>query len=73
VLGQDDSMLVNNSNGLQFDTPSLKSLGKKESINTQKKRRSRKAQYDAAVDGLSLDRIETVNINDEQNDADDTW
>jgi hypothetical protein len=74
--GQDETILVNNSNGLHIDTSmtsSLKTLGKKESLNTQKKRRSRKAQYDAAVDGLSLDRIETVNINDEQNDADDTW
>jgi hypothetical protein len=76
VLGQDDTILTN---GLQTDntntslTHSLKNIGKKNSINTEKKRRSRKAQYDAVVDGISLDKIETVNINDEQHDADDTW
>jgi hypothetical protein len=75
--GQDEpTTLVNNSNGLQTDTSmtsSLKNLGKKEAIAAQKKRRSRKAQYDAVVDGLSLDKIETVNINDEQIEPDDVW
>ncbi|CAF4891128.1 unnamed protein product, partial [Rotaria magnacalcarata] len=32
-----------------------------------------KAQYDAAADGVALDKIETVNIDDEQNEADDAW
>ncbi|CAF1049803.1 unnamed protein product [Adineta steineri] len=72
VSGQDESMLVNTTNGLQLDT-SLKSLGKKDSVNAQKQRRSRKAKYDAVIDGLSLDRIEPVNIHDEQNEADDNW
>jgi hypothetical protein len=72
--GHDEPTLINNSNGLQNDTNSLKSLGKKELMAAQKKRRSRKAQYDAtAVDGLSLDKIETVNINDEQIEPDDAW
>lgn len=78
VLGQDDTMLVNNSNGLHTDntsmTNNLKNIGKKPSINSEKKRRSRKAQYDASFDGcLSLDKIETMNINEDSNDQDDTW
>ena len=80
VLEQDESILVNNSHGLQSDTSmttSLKQVGKKDSltenIKAQKKRRSRKAQYDAAVDGISLDKIETVNLNDEQIEPDDAW
>jgi hypothetical protein len=76
VPGQDESGLINTTNGLQTDTsltPSLKNTGKKDSINTQKKRRSRKAQYDASTDGLTLDKIETVNLNDESNETDDTW
>jgi hypothetical protein len=75
-MGQDDAVLVNNTNGLQSDvsmTHTLKSIGKKESINTQKKRRSRKAQHDASIDGLSLDKIESVNINDELHESDDVW
>ncbi|CAF1977616.1 unnamed protein product [Rotaria magnacalcarata] len=76
VGGQDESIPFNNTNGLQNETAtshSFKSLGKKESISAQKKRRSRKAQYDAAADGVALDKIETVNIDDEQNEADDAW
>jgi hypothetical protein len=78
VAGQDETLLVNNANGLQTDTSlttnNLKNIGKKDTLNTQqKKRRSRKAQYDAAVDGLSLDKIETMNIIDEQNEPDDAW
>jgi len=77
VAGQDEAILTNNINGLQTETSmtnNLKNIGKKDSINTQqKKRRSRKAQYDASVDGLSLDKIEAVNINDDQNEPDDAW
>ena len=76
VTGQDESVLVNNTNGLQSDmslTNSLKHTGKKDSVNTQKKRRSRKAQYDATTDGFSLDKIDSVNIIDEQNESDDVW
>jgi hypothetical protein len=72
VPGHDESVLTANTTGLQMDT-STRNLGKKDSINTQKKRRSRKAQYDASVDGLSLDKIESMNINDEHNEADDAW
>ncbi|UJR09855.1 hypothetical protein I4U23_014077 [Adineta vaga] len=72
VPGQDESVLVNSTNGLQADT-SLRSLEKKNTINAQKKRRSRKAQYDASVDGISFDKIEPVNIIDEQSEADDAW
>jgi len=76
IPGQDETILVNNSNGLQADTSltnSLKTNAKKDSINAQKKRRSRKAQYDASVDGLSLDKIELVNINEDQTEPDDAW
>jgi len=76
IPGQDETILVNNSNGLQTDTSltnSLKTMGKKDSINTQKKRRSRKAQYDASVDGISFDKIELVNINEDQIEPDDAW
>lgn len=74
VSGHDD---LTNTHGLQNDTSmttsSLKSLGKKDSNATQKKRRSRKAQHDAATDGLALEKIETVAINEEQLEADDAW
>lgn len=76
VLEQDESVLVNNTYGLQSDismTNSLKQVGKKDSLTGQKKRRSRKAQYDASVDGVTLDRIETVNMNEEQIEPDDVW
>ncbi|CAF1234823.1 unnamed protein product [Rotaria sordida] len=77
INGQDETIIGNNTNGLQNDASTinnLKNLGKKESLNTQKKRRSRKAQYDAATDGLlSLDKIETVHIDDEHHETDDTW
>jgi hypothetical protein len=73
VSGHDEPILVNNSNGLQNDTSSLKTLAKKEALAAQKKRRSRKAQYDAVAEGLSFDRIEPVNINDEHNEPDDAW
>ncbi|CAF1356165.1 unnamed protein product [Rotaria sordida] len=77
INGQDETIIGNNINGLQHDASTinnLKNLGKKESLNTQKKRRSRKAQYDAATDGLlSLDKIETVHIDDEHHETDDTW
>jgi hypothetical protein len=76
VPGQDESVLTANTTGLQMDTSTTnisRNLGKKDSINTQKKRRSRKAQYDASVDGLTLDKIEAMNINEEHNEADDAW
>ena len=73
----DDVNLINtNTNGLHTDnsmTTSFKSLSKKDSNAAQKKRRSRKAQYDAVVDGVSLDKIDTVNLNDEFNESDDAW
>ena len=78
VSGQDDAVLANNTNNnFQNDntsmTSSLKQIGKKDSVSTQKKRRSRKAQYDALTDGFSLDKIDPVTINEEQNETDDTW
>ncbi|CAF2803860.1 unnamed protein product [Rotaria sp. Silwood2] len=74
--GQDETILINQINIHQADTSitnnNLK-LEKKDSI-TQKKRRSRKSQYDASIDAiLSLDRIESVNLFDEINEADDAW
>ncbi len=59
--GQDDSSMMNN----------LK-LERKDST-TQRKRRSRKSQYDALIDGTSLDKIEPVALIDEQNEPDDVW
>lgn len=76
IGGQEEALLVNTMNGLQNDTstnPSLKNIGKKDSIAAQKKRRSRKAQYDAVNDGVVLDKIETVTIDDEQIEPDDAW
>ena len=72
--GQDDSLLINNTNTLPSDpstTNNLK-LERKDST-TQRKRRSRKSQYDALIDGPSLDKIETVALIDEQNEPDDVW
>lgn len=76
IGGQEEALLVNTMNGLQNDTStnhSLKNIGKKDSIAAQKKRRSRKAQYDAVNDGVVLDKIETVTIDDEQIEPDDAW
>lgn len=77
VSGHDDVNLINtNPTGHHTDnsmTTSSKNLNKKDSNTAQKKRRSRKAQYDAVVDGVSLDKIDIVNFNDELNEADDAW
>lgn len=75
VGGQEETGTLINSSVLQNDmpiTPTMKHMSKKEAINAQKKRRSRKAQYDAATDGFSLDKIETVNFH-EDNEPDDAW
>jgi hypothetical protein len=70
------------SNGCQDDPTSNYTLQsdalglnnpKLERRDSTKKRRSRKAQYDASIDGTSLDKIETVNVIDEQNEPDDAW
>jgi hypothetical protein len=63
--GQDDGI----SNTFQSDHNHSK-LERKDST---KKRRSRKAQFDASMDGTPLDKIETVNVIDEQNESDDAW
>jgi len=70
--GQDDSILNQNTNTLQLDTSGTNNP-KLERKDSTKKRRSRKAQYDASIDGTSLDKIETVNVIDEQNEPDDAW
>ena len=70
--GQDDSILNHTTNPLQSDT-SGSNNPKLERKDSTKKRRSRKAQYDASIDGTSLDKIETVNVIDEQNEPDDAW
>ncbi|CAF0841080.1 unnamed protein product [Rotaria sordida] len=76
VGGQDETILTNHTNILQLDTSITNNnfkIEKKDSI-TQKKRRSRKSQYDASIDAiLSLDKIEPVNLFDELNEADDAW
>lgn len=80
IVGQDETVINNNNNGLHPDTTltnSMKVIGKKdslaESMKTQKKRRSRKAQYDASTDGFSLDKIEPVPIQEDQSEPDDAW
>jgi hypothetical protein len=70
--GQDDSILNHNTNTLQLDTSGMNNP-KLERKDSTKKRRSRKAQYDASIDGTSLDKIEAVNVIDEQNEPDDAW
>jgi len=67
--GQDDT---HTTNALQSDI-SMTNNSKLERRDSTKKRRSRKSQYDAAIDGTSLDKIETVNVIDGQNEADDAW
>lgn len=68
--GQDDSTL--NSYIPQTDTSGT-AHPKVERKDSTKKRRSRKALYDASIDGASLDKIETVNVIDEHNEPDDAW
>lgn len=46
---------------------------KLERRDSTKKRRSRKAQYDASIDTPSLDKIEAVNVIGEHNEPDDAW
>lgn len=46
---------------------------KVERRDSTKKRRSRKAQYDALIDTSSLDKIEAVNMIGETNEPDDAW
>ena len=71
--GQDDTVLINTHvDSSSMNTSYIKNHNKKD-LTAQKKRRSRKAQFDAATDGFSLDKIETVQINDEQLEADDAW
>ncbi|CAF0816340.1 unnamed protein product [Rotaria sp. Silwood1] len=74
--GQDETILINQTNIHQSDisiTNDNLKVERKDSI-AQKKRRSRKSQYDASIDTtLALDKIESVNLFDEQNEADDAW
>jgi hypothetical protein len=63
--GQDD--------GTHNNLPSDSYGTKLERRDSTKKRRSRKAQYDASIDGTSLDKIEAVNVIDEHNEPDDAW
>jgi hypothetical protein len=70
--GQDDGISTHNSNIFQLD-PSGSHSSKLERRDSTKRRRSRKAQYDASIDGTSLDKIESVNVIDEQNEPDDAW
>jgi hypothetical protein len=67
--GQDDSSMF-----IQSDPSMMNNfkLERKDST-TQRKRRSRKSQYDALIDGTSLDKIEPVALIDEQNEPDDVW
>ncbi|CAF3934278.1 unnamed protein product, partial [Rotaria magnacalcarata] len=73
---QDDTILINHENMLQSDPSVIASLKieKRDSF-TQRKRRSRKSQFDASsLDAtMSLDKIEPVYAIGEQNEADDAW
>ena len=71
--GQDESVLINSHADSTSMTNSLIKHHNKKDLTAQKKRRSRKAQFDAATDGFSLDKIETVHINEEQLEPDDAW
>lgn len=68
ATGHEDPILTINTNTFTSDMK----LEKRDSI-TQKRRRSRKSLYDASIDGVSFDRVETVMLIDEQNEADDAW
>ncbi|CAF4495761.1 unnamed protein product [Rotaria socialis] len=74
--GQDDTILINHANMLQSDPSIMASLKieKRDSF-IQRKRRSRKSQFDASsLDAtMSLDKIEPVYAIGEQNEADDVW
>ena len=67
-VGQDESVVLHSQ---PSDAASHK-LESKDSF-THRKRRSRKAQYDALFDSPSLDKIEMVSIIDDQNEGDDVW
>ena len=60
------------SNTTPLDPLTGSKMERKDST-TQRKRRSRKAQFDASVESPSLDKIESVNLIDEQSEADDVW
>lgn len=72
--GQDDTIPLNYTNALpsEISTNNNMKLEKKDSM-MQKKRRSRKSQFDASMDFISLDKIESVYLNDDLNEADDAW
>lgn len=46
---------------------------RKDNTIVPKKRPSRKSQFDASLNSPSLDKIEAVALNDDQNEADDVW
>ena len=46
---------------------------KLERRDSTRKRHSRKSQYDEAIEGVSLDKIETVNLFDASAEPDDAW
>ena len=65
-----DELMTNSFH--QLDHVNGSKLERKDST-TQKKRRSRKSIFDASIDSPSLDKIEPVNLIDEQNEPDDVW
>jgi hypothetical protein len=69
TMGQDD-MIMNTTSPI--DALNGSKIDRKDST-VQKKRRSRKSQFDASIDSPSLDRIEPVNLVDDQTEADDVW
>lgn len=48
-------------------------IERKDSNAVQKKRRSRKSQFDASNESPALEKIEAVNLIDDQIEADDVW
>lgn len=73
-MGMFDSMTESFSSAVGPDEiDSMNKIERKDSNVVQKKRRSRKSQFDASVESPALEKIETVNLIDDQNEADDVW
>ena len=72
--GQNDSVQNNHTNTHQSDASVTNNFKlEKKDLAIQKKRRSRKSQYDALIDVTSFDKIETVAVIDGESEPDDVW
>ena len=73
-MGMFDSMTESFSSAVgQEELDSTNKIERKESNVGQKKRRSRKSQFDATVESPALEKIEAVTLIDDQMEADDVW